>query len=188
MDQVKKLRGSYNLSRKDLADILGTSLKHIVSIEKGSADLTHKQVGILCDRFDLDENFFKSKDQLEDPQNIDEWNSVIGRNVKYFRELNGMTQQILAEELGYAGPASISGVERGIKPMGKKALLKLADLFQIHISELFNPNDPSMTDTKNKLVGRFTYVVNSKRKPESWEAFVAAVNRAYSELTAERPD
>lgn len=188
MDQVKKLRGSYNLSRKDMADILGTSLKQIVAIEKGSAELTHKQINTLCYRFDLDANFFQSKEQVEDPQNIDEWNSVIGRNVKYFRELNGMTQQILAEELGYAGPASISGVERGIKPMGKKALLKLADLFQIHISELFNPNDPSRTDSKNKLVGRFTYIVNSERKPESWETFVATVNQAYSELTAARPD
>lgn len=188
MDQVKKLRGSYNLSRKDLADILGTSLKQIVAIEKGSAELTQKQIRILCDRFDLHENFFKPESQRSDPQNIDEWNSVIGRNVKYFRELNGMTQIMLAEELGYAGAASISGVERGIKPMGKKALLKLADLFQIHISELFNPSDPSVTDSKNKMVGRFTYVLNSGRKPESWDVLVSSINQAYSELTTAQPD
>lgn len=180
MDQVSKLRERFNLSRKDIADLLGRSIKYVVAVEKNHKSLTISDIEKLCDQFDLNRNFFINN--VEKPDNISDWDAVLGRNVKYFRELNGMTQQILAEEMGFAGPATISGIERGIKPIGKKALLRLSDLFNIHVSELFNYHDPSVVDSHNKLLSRFNYILNHKRKPENWEALLQEIDTACKEL------
>jgi transcriptional regulator with XRE-family HTH domain len=181
MEKIKQLRDKYNLSRKDLADVLGKKIKFIVELEKGSETLSSDDVKRLCNEYGLEKNFFVSN--RESSNVMQDFDEIIGRNVKYFRELNGMTQQILAEELGYAGPASISGVERGIKPMGKKALLRLADLFGIHVSELFNPFDPTLVNSKNQLIGQFHFIMNHSEVPSNWDDLSKAIHAAHRELT-----
>lgn len=180
MNKIKKIRERFNLSRKDVANILGHSIKHIVDIEKGQESLTIADIKTLCTQFGLERSFFI--ETTDRPTNISEWDAILGRNVKYFRELNGMTQQILAEEMGYAGPATISGIERGIKPIGKKALIRLSELFSVHISELFNHHDPSVIDSRNKLIARFNYILNHKEKPKNWEALLQELDTAYKVL------
>lgn len=180
MHQVTKLRDRFNLSRKDLSGILGRSIKYVVDVEKGQEVLTVRDIDTLCNQFGLEKSFFVNGS--DKPTDISDWDAVLGRNVKYFRELNGMTQQILAEEMGFAGPATISGIERGIKPIGKKALIRLAELFSIHVSELFNYHDPSVMDTHHKLISRFNYILNHKRRPGNWDALLQEIDTACKDL------
>jgi transcriptional regulator with XRE-family HTH domain len=180
MNRIKKIRERFNLSRKDVSDILQRPIKYVVDVERGHEPLAPRDIEKLCRQFDLEKSFFV--DVTDKPTDISDWDAVLGRNVKYFRELNGMTQQILAEEMGFAGPATISGIERGIKPIGKKAMLRLAELFNIHISELFNYHDPSVLDSHNKLLARFNYILNHKNKPENWETLLQQIDHAYRVL------
>lgn len=181
MKKLIKLRERFNLSRKDLSGILGRPIKFIVDVENGKDSLRMSDVKTLCDQFDLKSEFFY--DTNDKPSSISEWDAALGRNVKYYRELNGMTQQILAEELGYAGAATISGIERGIKPIGKKSLLRLADLFDIHISELFNYNDPSVAISQTKVLGMINFVLNHDRRPGNWDCLLSEIEDACKELS-----
>jgi transcriptional regulator with XRE-family HTH domain len=180
MSKLEKIRQRFNLSRKDLATIIGRPIRFIVDVECNKDNLNRNDIKKLCDQFNLDEKFFTI--EAERPSDMEEWNEVLGRNVKYYRELNGMTQQILAEELGFAGPATISGIERGIKPIGKKAIIRLSELFDIHVSELFDYHDPSNPNSPTKLIGRLKFVLDHKRKPKNWDALVREIYTACKDL------
>jgi transcriptional regulator with XRE-family HTH domain len=177
MNKLGQIREAHGLSRKDLSELIGRPIKDIVAIEKGTQKLSRREAQILTLQYSLPDNFFNDSEDFPE-----DFNEIIGRNVKYYRELNGLTQKILAEELGYSAPSSISGVERGIKPIGKKALIRLAEIFNIHVSELFNPTDLSIISSRDKVISDFMFVAQAEIKPSCWDELVNMITRAKAEL------
>jgi transcriptional regulator with XRE-family HTH domain len=182
-EQIKLVREQNNLSRKDLATILKCNMKRVVDFEKGLAIIAVEEQQVLVEKFNLPEDFFdhisEDDDDLIDDSDYDQ---VIGRNVKFYREKHGMTQQMLAEEVGFSSGSSLSAVERGIKPIGKKKLIKLADIFGIHVSDLFSKQILSDTDNDAKLINDFMFLVRSKKQASVMGAIKSLVTAGCEEL------
>lgn len=62
---------------------------------------------------------------------------VVGRNIKYFRERMGLTQESLAQFLG-TSREQVSYWESGARAVSTVQLSKLADLFCVEDFELFD--------------------------------------------------
>lgn len=180
-DKLKTLRESNKLSRKELSEILKCSISHICNLETGAARLTDDSKSILEEHFDLPENYFGIADDAV-PVMTTDYDKIIGRNIKFYRKQNNMTQQILAEEMGYSAPSSVSAIERGQKPIGKKKLIQLAEIFNIHISELFSTSDVTMSSEEDVLLNKFIYLVKSKEKPSTYQAIKELIDSGCREL------
>lgn len=64
----------------------------------------------------------------------------VGSKIKYFRNLNKLTQDELGERLGLK-KATISHYENGVRSPDQDKLFELADIFDISIDELFPPRE-----------------------------------------------
>ena len=56
-----------------------------------------------------------------------------GKNMRFYRKLAGMTQQVLAERLG-ATKQFVSDMENGRKPISKATAKKLAKIFDVSVA------------------------------------------------------
>lgn len=65
---------------------------------------------------------------------------LLGRNVRHYRKLAGMTQEQLALEVGMER-SYISDLERGTRNPSVRALGRLADALSIEPSALLAPRD-----------------------------------------------
>ena len=61
----------------------------------------------------------------------------LGKRIKELRELNHLTQEKLAEKSGLSIDY-IGKIEVNINRPGLKALIKIANVLNVHIKELFN--------------------------------------------------
>lgn len=66
----------------------------------------------------------------------------IGNKIKYYRNINKLTQDELGEKLGVK-KATISHYENGIRTPDQDYLFELADIFSISIDDLFPPREYS---------------------------------------------
>lgn len=180
-DRLKDLRETQGFSRKEFSKILECSLSHVINLETGAARLSQDHKEILCDHFDLSDDYFGHLDPKV-PTTTSEYDCVIGKNVAYYRKKIGMTQAILAEELGYSKASSISAVERGQKPIGKKKIIKLAKIFDIHVSELFTTEDLSMSSDEDALLNKFIYLVRLEKKPSVFGAIKQLIEAGCEEV------
>jgi len=180
-DKLKVLRESQGFSRKEFCKIIDCSLSHVINLETGAARLSQDHKAILCDHFDLSDEYFGSLDPKV-PITTSEYDCAIGRNVAYYRKKNGMTQGVLAEELGYSKASSISAVERGQKPIGKKKIIELAKIFDIHVSELFTTDDISMSSDEDALLNKFIYLVRLEKKPSVYGAIKQLIEAGCDEI------
>lgn len=62
---------------------------------------------------------------------------VFGRNLKYYRFINKLTQQQLAEKMD-CDPTYISDMERGSKSASFSTLTALANIFNIKVAQFFD--------------------------------------------------
>jgi len=180
-DKIKSLRESRNLSRKEFAKILDCSISQVINLETGAARLSENFKEVMEEYFDLPENFFGSLESSP-PIQTSEYDKVIGKNVCFYRKQNGMTQQILAEEMGYSQASSVSAIERGQKPIGKKKLIKLAGIFEIHVAELFNVSDAANSTEDEVLYSKFIYLLHSAKKPSVYNAIKELIDSGCKEL------
>jgi len=184
--KFKKIREENNLSRKEFAVILGCSMSHVINVEKGAARLTDDFKAILEDHFNLPENFF-GQDDAEAPVNTYEYDRIIGENVCFYRKHSGFTQQELAETMGYSQASSVSAIERGKKPIGKKKLMELAEIFGIHISELFSIRKISDFKDHDALLNKFLFILSAKTKPAAFEEIKLLIEVCCEELKKRGP-
>lgn len=185
-DRVKSLRESHNLSRKEFAALLDCSMSHVINLETGAARLSEAFVGIMEKRFDLPDNYFGPLD--DDPPDVTtDYDVTIGKNVQYYRKRSHMTQQILAEEMGYSQASSVSAIERGKKPIGKKKLIELAGIFNIHVSELFSSKESLEATEDDALLNKFVYLLKSKSRPTVFEAIRELIESGCKELRDKGP-
>ena len=62
--------------------------------------------------------------------------SLIGKRIKFLRELRNMTQEKLAEKSGYSLDY-IGKIEVNINHPGLKVLMKIAEALEVELSEIF---------------------------------------------------
>lgn len=74
----------------------------------------------------------------------------IGEKIKYFRELNNMTQQDLADKLKTTRQ-SISRYESGERTTNQDFLFELADIFSVTVDDFFPPREDFVTKVKNVI-------------------------------------
>lgn len=179
-EQIKSLRESNGHSRKEFAEIIGCSLSHVINLETGAARLSDDHKHILMDRFDVLAEYFGQ--ESEAPINTTEYDKIIGQNVKFYRKQIGMTQEILAQEMGYSQASSVSAIERGSKPIGKKKLIQLAGIFDVHVSELFNARDILGSSEEETTHNKFIYLLDAKEKPAVWNDIKKLIDTGCREL------
>ncbi|MBO6181912.1 helix-turn-helix transcriptional regulator [bacterium] len=61
----------------------------------------------------------------------------LGKNIKHLREINGLTQEQLAEKSGLSLDY-IGKIEVNINKPGLRSLIKISNALNIHIKELFD--------------------------------------------------
>ena len=87
-------------------------------------------------------------------------NLIISNNIKYYRKLKHLTQEILAEKLDVT-PNYVSYLERGIKIPSIELLSKMADLFEINPAILLMDNE----EPNNLEIKQFIELLNSLDEP-----------------------
>jgi transcriptional regulator with XRE-family HTH domain len=70
---------------------------------------------------------------------------IFGRNIKFYRGLNGWSQETLAEKMGVS-KNTIWEIEMGRKFVRATKLVKFAELFNISAYKLFVPSQISYDD------------------------------------------
>ena len=113
---------------------------------------------------------------LKDEVNESRALSILGANVKQFRERLDLSQAELAERAEISVPF-LSDVERGKKWISLYTMLKLANIFQVEIYELLKPLTGWPADSAH-LLGKYyedinhafakihgKYLVQAERKP-----------------------
>ncbi len=115
---LRSLRESYGLSRKQLAEIIGLTEKQLYSYEReqNSSEPTLTVLSQLADYFGVttDELLGRnaSYSPKKNPSTLDL--SMFGERIKEYREKNGLSQTTIAEKAGIT-TAYLSMVEKGKK-------------------------------------------------------------------------
>ena len=58
----------------------------------------------------------------------------IGKRIKYFREKKGLTQQELADKMGYKSKSTIGKIETGVNDINQSTVVKFADVLDVTVS------------------------------------------------------
>ncbi len=79
----------------------------------------------------------------------------IGKNIVFYRKLNGLTQAVLAEKLNYSDKA-VSKWERGESMPDVLTLVQMSELFRVSVNDLLSdPNAlPGTTCAVEQVVGK----------------------------------
>jgi len=89
--------------------------------------------------------------------------AYIGKRLEYFRVKAGITQEELAEKLGYkSGPSMISQAERGLAGMSVEQYIKAAKILNVHPAALISEKDFSNEDIE--LLSDFLQLLGSDKK------------------------
>jgi transcriptional regulator with XRE-family HTH domain len=80
---------------------------------------------------------------------------TIGKNIAYYRTLNGLTQKELEARLGVA-PKYISNIEEGYKGISLEKLIELSIVLGISVSDLLPVEERHYMDEKEKWIGEIT--------------------------------
>lgn len=64
----------------------------------------------------------------------------VGKNIRYFRNRKGISQEVLGEKVGLS-KSQISQIETGAKSTSVERLSKIADVLGINVSDLYDEED-----------------------------------------------
>ena len=90
-------------------------------------------------------------------------NETIGPKIKQFRKDNNLTQEQLAEALGYSGKSVISHIEKGDADMTYEKMVLFLNKFKIDANELFgiaNPNPKVKEEVAPQKVKRVAVYIH----------------------------
>ncbi len=69
--------------------------------------------------------------------------SDIYKRIKYLRELHNMTQQELADKLGYKSRSTINKIENGMRDISQSQILDFANVFDVSPAYLMGLSEES---------------------------------------------
>jgi transcriptional regulator with XRE-family HTH domain len=79
-------------------------------------------------------------------------NKKIGDRIRKFRQLAGLNQEVVAEEIGMSG-GNFGKIERGEIDINTDYLLKLAKLFKVTVSDFFDDRPIHSLSEKDQNYG-----------------------------------
>lgn len=91
---------------------------------------------------------------------------TLGKTIRTLRKEHGMTQDELAEKLGYKNRSTIANIETGRQDIPRAVILKLAQIFDVPISELMDI-DLTITDTSD-LSDEELHLITMYRRLDSY--------------------
>ena len=74
----------------------------------------------------------------------------IGKKIKYFREILGMTQEELAKKLGYKSKTTIAKIELGTNDISQSKVVEFAKALNTTPAQLMGWEEPEMNKTNKK--------------------------------------
>ena len=86
---------------------------------------------------------------------------ILGKNIKYYRKLKRLTQEQLAERLGYKSRSSINKIELGINDITQTKVIEFAEVLRVTPAYLMGWDD----NEGNTL----TIQVSDKFEPSVWK-------------------
>lgn len=126
---LKCLREQRGMSQQELAEVLEISQAAVGNWENEHREPDLKTIIRLAQYFGVSLDDFILKD-LRPP--IPRYAS----NLAYLRKKNGMTQQEIANLLGYSGKQGYNTVEKGKAKMSVENLEKISDFFGVTMDQL----------------------------------------------------
>lgn len=79
-------------------------------------------------------------------------NKKVGDRIRKYRQLAGLNQEYVAEEIGMSG-GNFGKIERGEIDINTEHLFKLSKLFKVPVSEFFEEKPISLVSEKNSSYG-----------------------------------
>jgi transcriptional regulator with XRE-family HTH domain len=76
---------------------------------------------------------------------------ILSTNIKRYRGLRGWSQVVLAEKLGLS-TNFLADIETGKSWVSSLTLVKLANVLEIEVYELFRPDETANTETKELMI------------------------------------
>ncbi|WP_186441750.1 helix-turn-helix domain-containing protein, partial [Desulfamplus magnetovallimortis] len=157
--KIRELRKNAGLSRRELAHLIESSETALVNVENGIENFGEECITKIAKVLNIDpmilfkikKNHVKAK-----PENIQ-----IGKNIKKLRKKWGMTQEDLAEKLGYKSSGAICTIEKGTRGISRTQLFKLCDIFKVDIMEITQP-----VIERDQLMDDFLFLYYTDRKSE----------------------
>lgn len=120
---------------------------------------------------------------------------MLGDNIRYLRLKQGLSQDFLADKLGYKSYTTIQKWESGVSEPPVKKLKELASIFNIDMDDLASKdlqaeNNNSLTSQKPDIILSDEEVQLVKKYREADDVSKAAIQRLlyyYSKVTASDP-
>ncbi len=82
---------------------------------------------------------------------MSEIQQTVGKNIRFSREVAGLTQELLAEKVGVSG-SYIGYLERGKKSPSLNLLCKIADVLHVAPAMLFKTSESKKDQELTKLI------------------------------------
>jgi transcriptional regulator with XRE-family HTH domain len=79
-------------------------------------------------------------------------NKKVGDRIRKYRQLAGLNQEYVAEEIGMSG-GNLGKIERGEIDVNTEHLFKLAKLFKISVSDFFEEKPVTLVNDKGASYG-----------------------------------
>lgn len=95
---------------------------------------------------------------------------VIGRNIKYYRELNGLSREELAQKAGYKNRSSIAKIEAGETRVQAFKMIDFANALGVEVYELMHDH------SKDNVKELFTETANQVRADISDDKFKQCIS------------
>lgn len=154
LQEIRKERG---LTQVQLAELVNLDDMSISKIECGDRfprkENIEKFIEVLkCDSKDLFD-FSKKNDKTEDieeTKDIDYYKKKIGENIAKFRKEKNISQKSLAYSIGVT-PQTLSCIENGINNPSFNVIIKLAQVLNVPLSDIFTFDDKSYTIDNKQL-------------------------------------
>ena len=128
-ENIKYLRGQAEMTQRDLAEIVELSPSAIGMWESGTREPELSMIIKLAELFEvtLDELVLH---ELKQPTPLYVF------NIKFLREKNKMSQEDMANLLGFKSQCSVSLAEKGERQLSVENLEKISDFFGVTIDQL----------------------------------------------------
>lgn len=128
-ENIKYLREQDGLTQKEFAEKLGVSSGAIAMWESGMREPELSRIIKLAEYFSVTLDDFILT-ELRPPA------PMYAQNIKYLRKLHGMTQEDMANLLGYRGKQGYNAIETGKAKATVENLEKISDFFGVTLDQL----------------------------------------------------
>lgn len=80
---------------------------------------------------------------------------ILGENVKYLRDIVGLTQQGMADKIGVESGGYISNLESGKKWPRPEIMTRIAEALEVNIKDLFDDGIETQTKEEKQLLNKW---------------------------------